>query len=219
VARLTETRPSAAFGALRDMASFLRIYRNEMAARLTQITHTSPLSVRIRKQLVSRDVPIWQRRAPAQGWPVVFVSGTESALVAHIELLAAEAGAVYCLEARSASGALLFAGQARAEAGGAGELPKELIIVAALQRELAGHLRLVRQPVIWTLARAGEPGVPLLDHIMPLELYWVSSDVAESFAGGLPIELLRMLADDPPVDAPLVRRLATRSPRRLGDAA
>jgi hypothetical protein len=190
-----------------------------MPARLTQITHTSPLSVRIRKQLVSRDVPIWQCRAPAQGWPVVFVSGSESALVAHIELQAAEAGAVYCLEARCASGALLFAGQARAEAGGPEELPGELIITAALQRDLAGHLRLVRQPVIWTLVRASEPGVPLLDHIMPLELYWVPGDVASSFAHGLPIELLRILADEPPVGEPLVRRLAARSPRRLGDAA
>jgi hypothetical protein len=214
VARLTETRPSVALGALRDVASFLRIYRDEMAARLTQITHTSPLSVRLRKQLVSRDVPIWQRRAPAQGWPVVFVSGSESALLAHLELQDAEAGAAYCLEARCCSGALLFAGQARTEAGGS----CELTIVADLQRELAGHLRLVRQPVIWTLVRADDPGVPLLDHIMPLELYWVSSDVAESFADGLPIELLRILADEPPVEEPLVRRLATRPPRRLGAA-
>lgn len=175
--------------------------------------------MRVRKQLVSRDVPIWQRRAPAQAWPVVFVSGSESALVAHIELKAAEAGAVYCLEARCASGALLFAGQARAEAGGAAELPATLIIAATLQRELAGHLRLVRQPVIWTLVHAGEPGVPLLDHIMPLELYWVPDDVASSFADGLPIELLRMLADEPPVGDPLVRRLAMRSSGRLGDAA
>lgn len=186
-----------------------------MAARLTQITHTSPLSVRIRKQLVSRDVPIWQHRAPAQGWPVVFVSGSESDLVAQVELLAAEAGAVYCLEARCASGTLLFAGQATAEAGG----PQTLAIAAALQRELAGHVRLVRQPAIWTLTRAGEPGVPLLDHIMPLELYWVSSDVASSFTDGLPIELLRMLADDSPVEEPLVRRLAARAPRLLGGAA
>ncbi|HWN71201.1 MAG TPA: hypothetical protein VNM90_26370 [Haliangium sp.] len=171
--------------------------------------------MRIRKQLVARDVPIWQHRAPAQGWPVVFVSGSESALVAQIELRAAEAGVVYCLEARCASGTLLFAGQARAEADG----PQVLVIAAALQRELAGHVRLVRQPVIWTLIRAGEPNEPILDHIMPLELYWVDSDVASSFADGLPIELLRMLADEPPVEETLVRRLATRSPRRLGDAA
>lgn len=186
-----------------------------MAARLTQITHTSPLSVRVRKQLVSRDVPIWQHRAPAQGWPVVFVSGSESDLVAQVDLLAAEAGAVYCLEARCASGALLFAGQVGAAGGGA----QTLVIAASLQRELDGHVRLVRQPVIWTLARADDPGVPLLDHIMSLELYWVSSDVAGSFADGLPIELLRILADESPVEAPLVRRLATRSPRRLGGVA
>jgi hypothetical protein len=205
-------------GTWRDMAPFLRIYPREMAARLTQITHTSPLSVRIRKQLVSRDVPIWQHRAPAQGWPVVFVSGSESDLIAHIELLAAEAGALYRLEARLASGALLLAGQIRADAGGS----QTLVIAASLQRELAGHIRLVRQPLIWTLwtvGRAGDPAEPLLEHIMPLELYWVSSDVASSFADGLPIELLRMLADETPVEAPLVRRLATRSPRRLGGAA
>jgi hypothetical protein len=186
-----------------------------MAARLTQLTHTSPLSVRIRKQLVSRDVPIWQHRAPAQGWPVVFVSGARSDLIAHIELSVAEAGAVYCLEARSPGGALLFAGQVQVEAGGA----QTLAVAASLQRELAGHVRLVRQPVIWTLAGAGAPAEPLLEHIMPLELYWVSGDVASSFADGVPIELLRLLADEPPVEEPLVRRLATRSPRRLGDAA
>lgn len=186
-----------------------------MAARLTQILHTSPLAVRIRKRLVTRDVPIWQHRAPAQGWPVVFVTGAARDLVAHVELMAAEAGAVYCLEARCASGALLFAGQARAESSGA----CTLAIAAALQRELVGHVRLVRQPVIWTLARAEEPGVPLLDHIMPLELYQVSDDLASSFADGVPIELLRMLADEPPVEDTLVRRLAAGSRRRLGDAA
>lgn len=185
-----------------------------MAARLTEVTHTSPLSVRIRKQLVSRDVPIWQQRAPAQGWPVVFVSGARSDLIAHIEL-GAEAGAVYLLEARCASGALLFAGEATVATGGV----QVLAVAASLQRELAGHVRLVRQPVIWTLARADAPADTLLEHIMPLELYWVSSDVASSFADGLPIELLRLLADEPPVEEPLVRRLATRSPRRLGDAA
>jgi hypothetical protein len=124
---------------------------------------------------------------------------------------------VYGLEARDTGEVLLFSGQVTAEAGG----PQTVAIAASLQRELAGDVRLVRQPLIWTLwtlARRHEPTEPLLEHIMPFELYWVSGDVAASFASGIPIELLRMLADEP-AGEPLVRQLARRSPRRLGDAA
>ena len=180
------------------------------------MTHTSPLSVRIRKQLVSRDVPIWQHRAPAQGWPVVFVSGNPSVLIAHIELLAGEAGAVYGLEARDAGEVLLFSGEATAETSG----PQTLAIAASLQRALAGHVRLVRQPLIWTLwtmAHRDRPTEPLLERGLPSELYWVSSDVATSFGDGIPIELLRMLADD--ANEPLVRQLARRAPGRVGELA
>lgn len=194
-----------------------------MPARLTYITHTSPLAVRSRKQLVSREVPIWQRQEPTQGWPVAFVDGDESGLVVHVELTREpEAGAIHRVEGRCASGRLLFAGQAAAQ----GRL---LAIAVAAQAALRDQNRPMRGGISWTLSRAcAEPradvpaeapadatSVVLVTESTPCELYWLPGDVRESFPSGIPIELLRALGG---LNIS-VRSLAAHALRRLGDAA
>jgi hypothetical protein len=181
-----------------------------MPARLTHITHTSPLAVRSRKQLVSRDVPLWQHQAPAQGWPVAFVDGGESGLVVHVELSSEPlAGALHRLESRCTSGRLLFAGQAAAEG-------RVLAIAVEAQDALRDQRRPMRGNILWTLSRAcaGQPEVVLATQSTPFELYWLPEDVRESFPSGIPIELLRALGGL----GISVRSLATRGRRRLGAA-
>lgn len=160
-----------------------------MPARLTYITHTSPLAVRSRKQLVSCDVPIWQHQAPMQSLPVAFVDGGESGLVVHVELSSEPlSGAIHRIEGRCPSGNLLFAGQVAAAS-------RILTIAVAAQPALRGELRPVRAGIIWTLSRArgDEPEVVLVTQSTPFELYWLPEDVSASFPSGIPLELLRAL--------------------------
>lgn len=181
-----------------------------MPARLTYITHTSSLAVRSRKQLVSRDRPIWQHQAPAQGLPVAFVDGGESGLVVHVELSSEPlAGAIHRIEGRCASGRLLFVGQAAANG-------RILAIRVEAQPALRGERRPVRG-LVWTLARASgdEPDVVLVAQSTPCELYWLPEDVGASFPCGIPIELLRALGG---LEIS-VRSLAVRGRRHVGDAA
>jgi hypothetical protein len=181
-----------------------------MPARLTYITHTSPLAVRSRKQLVSRDVPIWQLQAPAQGLPVAFVDGGEGGLMVHVELSSEPlAGALHRVESRCASGRLLFAGQAAAEG-------RVLAIAVEAQDALRDPRRPMRAGIFWTLSRAcaDQPDVVLATQSTPFELYWLPEDMRESFPSGIPIELLRALGG---LDIS-VRSLAARGLRRLGAA-
>ena len=185
-----------------------------MPARLTYITHTSPLAVRSRKQLVSRDVPIWQHQEPAQGLPVAFVDEGECGLVVHVELSSEpRAGALHRIESRCASGRLLFAGQAAAEG-------RALAIAVEAQPALRDQRRPLRGGIFWILSRvdagagAGQPDVVLATQSTPFELYWLPEDVRESFPSGIPIELLRALGG---LEISL-RSLAARGLRRLGAA-
>jgi hypothetical protein len=169
------------------------------------------VAVRSRAQLVSRDVPIWQHQAPAQGWPVAFVDGDESGLVVHVELSAEPvAGAVHRLEGRCGTGRLMFAGQAT-------PVGRTLTIPVAAQPALHGERRPMRGGIVWALARVGggEPDVVLVTQCTPFEHYWLPEDVRASFPSGVPIELLRALGG---LEINL-RSLAALGQRRVGDAA